>query len=113
MDLKKVVAGLALLAESVLRAPWLVVSGWWLVVVFVGWQRDTGCGSVGVVCAVVKDQGGRLLTAIGGDGGAEDRMVLGALRHQIGGLRNQWPGGLYGLLWLHGLLLALGLALFL
>src|ERR1022692_132129 len=86
-------------------------------VVFRGWRRDTNCGSVGVVCPVVKDQGVRLLTGIGGGGGAEGRVVLRSFRHQIIGVRNLWLGwpvnrrlrGLHG--WRGLLLLALGLPL--
>src|ERR1700691_2427273 len=53
----------------------------------------------------VKDQVGRLLTAIGGGGGGENWMVLCAVRHYITGGRSlrlgRWgrrPGGLSGLL---------------
>ena len=59
-------------------------------VVFPGWRRDSGGVTVRVVGLVVKDQGDRLLTAIGGDGGTEDRMVLFALRYHIIGVRNLW-----------------------
>jgi hypothetical protein len=82
-----------------------------------GWCRDSNRVSVVSWGPVVKDQGDRLLTAIGGDGGAEDRMVLCTLRHHIIGVRNLWLGwrvnrrlhGLHG--WCGRLLLALGLPL--
>jgi hypothetical protein len=81
-------------------------------VVFRGWRRDTNCGSVRVVCPVVKDQGGRLLTGIGGDGGTEGWMVLFALRHHSKSrVRSGWLGGLHRLLGL--LLLVLSRALLL
>ena len=66
-----------------------------------------------------KTRGVGSLTAIGCDGGAEDRMVLCALRHQIVRVRNLWLGWLRnrrcgGLRGWRGLLpLALGLALLL
>src|ERR1035438_4436283 len=75
--------------------------------------KDSGRGSVGVVCPVVKDQGGRVLTGIGGDGGAEGWMVLCALRHHISGVRNRWLCGLHGLRWLHRRLLGPSLPLLL
>lgn len=73
---------------------------------FRGWYRDSCRGPVGVIGPLVKDQGGRLLTGIGGNGGAEDWMVLGALRHHIRGLRNRRLDGLRGLNRLGGLRLA-------
>ena len=90
-----VVGGLALLA---------VAGGWWLVVVFCGWSEGSGRVSVGVGCLIVKEQGGRLLTAIGREGGTEDRVGFGALRHhviRVGYLRrlhgSRGLGRLYGL----------------
>jgi len=61
-----------------------------------GWGRDTKGGSVGVFDPVVKDQGGRTLTGIGVDGGAEDRMGLGGFRHHIGGRVDGGLGRLFG-----------------
>src|ERR1022692_1639145 len=52
-------------------------------VVFPGLRRDSDCVSVVPWGPVVKDQGGRLLTRVGGDGGTEDRVVLCTFRHQI------------------------------
>src|ERR1035441_7187668 len=49
--------------------------GWGIRVVFWGWGRDSCRVSVVPCDSVVKDQGGRWLTAIGSGGGAEDRMV--------------------------------------
>ena len=84
-----------------------VAGGRWLVVVFGGWCEDSDCVSVVPWDLVVKDQVGRLLTGIGGDGGAEDRVGLRALRHHIVGVFN-WP-----LRGLRGLRLRPGLPLFL
>src|ERR1022692_4229413 len=52
-------------------------------VVFPGLRRDSDCVSVVPWGPVVKDQGGRLLTRVGGDGGTEDRVILCTFRHQI------------------------------
>ena len=60
-----------------------------------------------------KISGGRLLTGIGGDGGAEGWMVLCALRHHTSGVRNRWLCGLHGLRWLHRRLLGPSLPLLL
>jgi hypothetical protein len=50
------------------------------------WCRDSYCVPAAACNKVVKDQGGRLLTGVGGGGGAGDRMGLGTLRHyKIGG----------------------------
>ena len=113
-------------------APGLGASGWGLEiggwgsglgagVVFRGWHEDSDRVSVGVVCLVVKDQVGRLLTGVGGDGSAEDWMVLRSLGHHIGWLRNLWLGrlrnrrrrGFCGWRCLDGLRLRLGLPLLL
>ena len=50
-----------------------------------------------------KIRGGRLLTGIGADGGAEDRMGLCAFRHHIGWRLNVRLCGRRGLLGLVGL----------
>jgi hypothetical protein len=57
-----------------------------------GWYRDSYRVSVVHWCQVVKDQGGRLLTSVGGDGGTEDRITLRSLRHRIIGGRSLGPG---------------------
>src|ERR1035438_7688868 len=59
-----------------------------------------------------KHRGGDALTASGGEGGAEDRMGFGALRHYIVGARDRWLGGRV-LGRLYGLWLGPGLALLL
>ena len=41
---------------------------------------------------VVKDQGGKLLTGIGGGGSAEDRVGFRVLRHRMIGGRSGWAG---------------------
>ena len=56
------------------------------------WFGDSGRVSVGVVGGVVKDQGGRLLTGVGGDGSTEDRVGLRALRRHKIGVRNLGSG---------------------
>jgi hypothetical protein len=54
-------------------------SGLWFLGAILGWFRNKGCVSVVTCSEVVKDQGGRLLTGVGG--GAEDGGGLGGLLH--------------------------------
>lgn len=58
---------------------------------FFGWGGDSDCVSVGGVGEVVKEQGVRLLTGIGRDGGAEGRVDFGGVRSRVaergGGVR--------------------------
>ena len=86
------------------------------------WVGDRGCvfgaGAETVIayplCRGVrlsKIRGDRLLTGVGGDGGARDWMVLYALRHHITGGWGRRLRGLYGLFGL--LFLGPGLALLL
>src|ERR1017187_8954558 len=89
LNIKEIVGDGWPCAPCGLCAPGPGAGGWGCVR---GWRRDTNCGSVGVVCPVVKDQGVRLLTGIGGGGGAEGRVVLRSFRHQIIGMRNLWLG---------------------
>ena len=79
---------------------------------FRGQRRDTDCFAGGVVCPIVKDQKGGLLTAIGR---GVSRMDFGPGRHRIDGVRSGWPGGrIHRLLsGRHGLCLGTGLALLL
>src|ERR1035441_1115075 len=62
---------------------WVVVRALGAGVVFPGLRRDSDCVSVVPWGPVVKDQGGRLLTRVGGDGRTDDRVVLCTFRHQI------------------------------
>src|ERR1035438_6029958 len=90
LDRKKVVAG-GRRGDTVTRRRGDAVAwdGW-----ISGRGRDSDCVAVGVVCLVVKDQGGQLLTGVGGDGGAEDGVCFLALRHGVLGVRSGWFGWL-------------------
>src|ERR1035441_2298738 len=93
--------------DAAIRRVW----GWGVLVgfgVFSGWGRDSCRVPVVAGGEANKDQGGRVLTAIGSGGGAVDRMVYRGVRHHAVWVRSRRRSGWLGLPGLGGLL---GLAL--